>query len=92
MTRNTAQRGGGGGRYIVACPRAACPFDEATQAAPYPASHTADMAALGFELQAGGGGARPLFLTSAVFDHYLTGTFRPPFDPSLFEQYCWATF
>jgi class 3 adenylate cyclase len=40
-----------GDSYVVACPRAACPFDAAEQAAPYPARHSRDMAMLADELQ-----------------------------------------
>ena len=40
-----------GDSYVVACPRAACPFDAEEQAAPYPAQYSVDMVLLGDELQ-----------------------------------------
>ena len=45
---------GGGIRsdwYIVACPRAACPFDAEEQAREYPAGHTQRIILLADELQ-----------------------------------------
>jgi class 3 adenylate cyclase len=38
--------------YIVACPRAACPFDQAEQREPYPAQHLASMALLAGAMRA----------------------------------------
>lgn len=37
--------------YIVACPRAACPFDAEEQAQEYPPGHTQRMVLLADELQ-----------------------------------------
>ena len=43
------------GRYIVACPRAAAPFDTAAQAEEYPERFSVAMALLGEELRATAG-------------------------------------
>ena len=56
QSRGGARGGGAGARggsdwYIVACPRAACPFDVEEQAREYPPSYTQRMVLLAHELQ-----------------------------------------
>jgi class 3 adenylate cyclase len=45
--------------YIVACPRAACPFDEEEQRRPYPPQHLASMVLLAFAMRAVAEAHRP---------------------------------